>query len=197
MQENLSPQQGLQLIQSMIDKAKNQFSENGHLYLLWGWVVFFCSVVHFVLIKFVQYEKHYLIWILTCLAGIYQMIYLAKRKKQESVKTYTEHIMDYVWMAFVITMFLLGFVLVSEQPNRFYTLINPVFLALYGIPTFLSGIILQFKPLKIGGIICWVLSIASTFLPYEYQLLVLGTATVLAWIIPGYILSSKYKNQNI
>jgi FtsH-binding integral membrane protein len=197
MEENFSPQQSLQLIQSMIDKAKNHFSENGHLYLLWGWVVFFCSVVHFVLLKFVQYEKHYLIWMLTWGAALYQMVYLAKRKKQERVKTYAEHITGYVWLTFVVSMFLMGFVLArGGNAGHYYTLINPVFLALYGIPTFLSGIILQFRPLIIGGIVCWLLSVAGTFVPYEYQLLLLSTAMIVAWIIPGYILRSRFKKNN-
>jgi len=35
-----SPQEALQLIESMINKAQNRFGENGTLYLLWGWVLF-------------------------------------------------------------------------------------------------------------------------------------------------------------
>jgi hypothetical protein len=38
-EEKFSPQESLQLIESMIDQAKSRFSENGHLYLLWGWIV--------------------------------------------------------------------------------------------------------------------------------------------------------------
>jgi hypothetical protein len=39
------------LIESMINKAKNQFSDNGHLYLLWGWVIFICSAGQFILMN--------------------------------------------------------------------------------------------------------------------------------------------------
>ena len=46
--ENLSAQESMNLISSMIHKAKNQFSENGHLYLLWGWTIFICSVFQFI-----------------------------------------------------------------------------------------------------------------------------------------------------
>ena len=38
-EQEFSPQQSLNLIESMINKARNRFSENGHLYLLWGWVI--------------------------------------------------------------------------------------------------------------------------------------------------------------
>ena len=46
--ENFSPKDSLLLIDSMINQAKNRFSENGFLYLLWGWVIFACAIFHFV-----------------------------------------------------------------------------------------------------------------------------------------------------
>lgn len=39
--ENFSPKDSLQLIDQMINQAKNRFSENGFLYLLWGWLILF------------------------------------------------------------------------------------------------------------------------------------------------------------
>ena len=52
--ENITQQQSLVIIESMINKAKNQFSENGFAYLLWGWVILFCSVSQFVLQYFLS-----------------------------------------------------------------------------------------------------------------------------------------------
>ena len=193
--ENFSAEQSLQVIQSMIEKAKNQFSENGHLYLLWGWVVFTCSVAQFVLLKFVQYEKHYLVWLASWLAVIYQFVYLRKKNKQVKVKTYADHIIGYVWLTFFMLMMLIGFLLGQTGGNEYYKLFSPAFLALYGMPTFLSGILLRFRPLLIGGIGCWTLSVLAYFIPYDYQLLLLSAAMVIAWIIPGYILRSNYQKQ--
>ena len=48
--ESLSGEQGLALIESMINRAKNHFSENGFLYLLWGWVICICSLGQFTMI---------------------------------------------------------------------------------------------------------------------------------------------------
>ncbi|HEY0680320.1 MAG TPA: hypothetical protein VGD17_18685 [Chitinophagaceae bacterium] len=190
-----SPQQSLAVIQSMIDTARNKFSENGHLYLLWGWVVFFCSIAQFVLLNYFRWPYHYLVWMLTWLAVIYQTIYLVRNKRKAKVRTYADSIIGYVWMAFVVLMFLFGFLFGRELGESYYRLINPGFLALYGMPTFLSGIILKFRPLVIGGIGCWVLSIVATYIPYEYQLLLLSIAMIIAWIIPGYLLRSKYKRE--
>lgn len=188
--------QGLELIESMINKARNRFSENGHLYLLWGWTVLICSIAQFILLHFVHYTHHYVVWVLTWLAVIYQLIYLNRKQKRTTVKTYTDEILRYVWITFVILMFLFGFLFGQVLGGKYYTFMNPIFLALYGMPTFLSGIILQTRPLMIGGICCWVLSVIATLIPYHYQLLLLSLAVVIAWIVPGYALQARFKKEN-
>ena len=194
--QKLSELESLAIIQNMINKAKNEFSENGHMYLLWGWVILICSVGHFILIHFTDYSKHYLIWMLTWLAVIYQLIYLYRVRKKQRVRTYTDEIIGYVWMVFVILMFLFAFLFGRMLGNSYYHYINPGFLALYGMPTFLSGVILKFRPLQAGGICCWILSIAATTISYDYQLLLLAAAVIVAWIVPGYILRRRYKKIN-
>ena len=193
--ENFSPEQSLQVIQSMIEKAKNQFSENGHLYLLWGWVIFIASAGQFILLKIVHYPNHSIVWFLPWFAVIYQFIYLAKKKKQKKVTTYTDFIIGFVWITFFILMVLFAFILGRELGSSFHKLVCPVALALYGMPTLLSGIILRFRPLITGAIGCWLLSIGSLYIQYDYQLLFLSAAMVIAWIIPGYILRNKYQQQ--
>lgn len=192
----LSPEKSLAVIQTMINTARNQISENGHLYLLWGWVVFVCAIAQFVLMNYFNYEHHAMVWMLTWVAFIYQMIYLFRTKKKERVRTYADSLIGYVWMTFVVLMFLFGFLFGREMGENYYRMINPGFLALYGMPTFLSGIILKFRPLVVGGICCWVLSVLAGFIPYEYQLLLLALAMIVAWIIPGYAFRSKYKKEN-
>ena len=66
----------------MINTAKGRFSENGHLYLLWGWTIFVCSIAQFILINYVKFEQHYLVWLSTWLVFIYQAIYLSRQKKK-------------------------------------------------------------------------------------------------------------------
>ena len=192
MDQQFNEQNSLQLIESMINKAKNNFSESGTLYLLWGIVVFVCSMVQFVAIHFYNNQNAYYIWFLTWLVVIYQVIFLSRKAKKEKAKTYTADILKYVWICFAASMFLFIFIL---QYQKAYYSINPAILVLYGLPTFLSGVILKFRPLIIGGIACWLLSFGSVFVPYDYQLLFICAAVLFAWIIPGYLLRIKFKNQ--
>lgn len=191
--EKFSPKDSLQLIDSMISRAKNRVTENGFLYLLWGWVIFVCAIFHFAAVKLSLFKKPELVWMITWGIVIFQIIYLAKLKKNEKVKTYSDGIIDAIWICFGICMFVLVIVL-----GRFnlWIYINSLVLLLYGIPTFLSGFVMRFTPLKLGGICCWLLAIASTFTSPVYYLLMIALAVMIAWIIPGYLLRKKFKNQN-
>ena len=189
--------QSLQLIESMINKAKNQFSENGHLYLLWGWVILVCSTGQFILSEAFNISRPYQIWLLTWIAVVYQIIYLVRKKKKRKVRTYTDDIMGGVWLAFVITMVLFAFSLGnSVHGTDVSRIFYPFLLTLYGLPTFLLGIILRFRPLIAGGICCWCLSVFASFIPVQYQVLLLGVAVIIAWIIPGYLMKKKYESVN-
>jgi hypothetical protein len=195
-EENITQQESLAIIESMINKAKNQFSENGFVYLLWGWVVLVCSISQFILRYVAHYPKDYLVWMLTWVALAVQVVYYSRKGKRLTVKTYTDEITGYVWLAFMIMLVLAGVLVNSTlQPAQEYIGVI-VILILYGMPTFLSGIILKFRPLIMGGLCCWLLSVLTVFLPHEFSILLISVAVIAAWIIPGYLLRSRYKKQN-
>ena len=195
-EENFDPKQSLLLIESMINRAKDKFAEDGSMYLLWGWLVFICSLLQFVLLHFFKYPYHYMVWIVTWIVAIYQVIYIRKKNKYRTVRTYTAYILGYVWLTFVIVIFLLAFLIGQLTTSEYYAHITPILLTVYGMPIFLSGVILRFKPLISGGIGCWVLSIIAMLIDnYDYQFLMIPAAMMIAWIIPGYLLRARYKLQ--
>lgn len=192
-QKQMTEAESLSIIAGMINHAKNRFSETGHLYLLWGFVIFICCITQFIMLYFFKNNNAYYVWYSTWIVSIYQFYYLFKKSKRERVRTYTDEIIGFVWLTFIICSFILVYILIK---NNTLHAINACVLVMYGMPTFLSGIILRFKPLKIGGMICWLLAIAAMFTVYQYQLLLLAVAVVAAWIIPGFILRAKFKKEN-
>lgn len=192
---SFSHAESLELIESMINRAKDRFNEDGFLYLLWGWVVLLCSVAEFILLQ-IHFKQHYLVWSLTWAAAIFQLFFLRRKRQRQTVRTYTDDIVKYVWLTFIISMFLAAVLIGFIQGKEYYKLVDPLFLVLYGMPTFLSGVILRFKPLMVGGIGCWVLSVLCTVIPVEFQLLLVSVAMVIAWIIPGYLLRMKFRRTN-
>jgi hypothetical protein len=192
--DKMEPVHSLMLIESMIKTAKNRFSDNGHLYLLWGWVVLICSVGHFAAIQWNLFGHPEWIWGLTWVALLYQTVYLIRLKKKIRVSTYTDDILKAIWMVFVGCGLLLA-VVVGRLGD--WNTMYPLILMLYGIPTILSGTVLRFKPLVWGGIICWMLCMVSVFLPLRYNLLMVSLAVIAAWIIPGYMMKQKFAKENL
>ena len=192
--EKMEPVQSLLLIESMIRTAKNRFSDNGHLYLLWGWVVLICSVGHFAAIQWNLFGHPEWIWGLTWVALLYQTVYLIRLKKKIRVSTYADDILKAIWLVFVGCGLLLA-VVVGRLGD--WNTMYPLILMLYGIPTILSGTVLRFKPLVWGGIICLMLCMVSVFLPLRYNLLMVSLAVIAAWIIPGYLMKQKFAKENL
>ena len=96
----------------------------------------------------------------------------------------------HVWSAFGACLFIVLAFQFKLGINTF-----PMVLLIYGVGTFLSGAVIQFRPLILGGIFCWALAIACFFISAENQLLLLCASLLGAYIIPGYILRSRFNVQ--
>lgn len=190
-QENFSPQESLQLIQSMIAKTRRDMSDNSIYFLLWGWVTFVACTGQFILKNILHYEKHYLVWWLVIPAAIISGYLGMKEGRKKEASTYIGDSMKYLWMGMGISYFILSMIL---SKMGWDTNIFPFFILLYGLGTFISGKLLQFKPLVLGGLCAWALAVASTFFNYDYQMLFAAVAILVSYIIPAYMLRSKDKS---
>ena len=190
-EENFSPQESLQLIQSMIAKTRKDMGDNSSHFLLWGWITFVACTGQFILKHILNYEKHYLVWLLV-IPGVIMSIYLGiKERKTETASTYIGDSMKYLWMGMGISYFVLSMILGRMGWD---TSIFPFFILLYGLGTFISGKFLQFKPLVLGGLTAWILAIAAAYFSYDYQMLFGAAAILVSYIIPAYMLRSKNKS---
>ena len=55
-------QEQLKLIEEMIGQTKNNISEGGVFYLLWGVLVLLAAGVNYYHLEFTSYEHHYIAW---------------------------------------------------------------------------------------------------------------------------------------
>jgi hypothetical protein len=186
MEENFSPQQSLQLIQGMISKTKASLGENSIYFLLWGWVTFIAIVSQFILKVVLSYERHYLVWLLTFPALIANVIYSARRRHKRRVRTYIGSSMSYLWTGIAISILILTLIISNSREG--WSNAWPFFILMYGLGTFVSGMILQFRPLVIGGIINWILGVICIYVPFDFQLLLAAAAILTSYIIPGHML---------
>jgi hypothetical protein len=187
-EENFSPQESLRLIQSMITKTKQDISDSSIHFLVWGWITFIACTGQFVLKNIFNYEKHYLVWLLTIVGIIFSNWYSYKEEKTRKVKTYVGDSIKHLWIGMAIAYFVLSIIFTRIGWN---TPVFPFFILLYGLGTFISGSIIQFRPLVIGGIIAFILAIVSVFAEYDYQMLFGAGAILASYIIPAYMLRSR------
>ena len=189
-EENFSPQDSLKLIQSMLEKTRQDITGNDIYFLMWGWLTFICCTTQFLLIRVFAYPKHYLVWWLTLVGVALSIFFTVRKGKDRQVKTYVNESMGYLWTGMGISFFVLSMIL---SRVGWETTVFPFFIMLYGLGTFISGCLLRFRPFIIGGILAWVIAVVSAWLAYDLQILAGGLAIVVSYIIPAYMLRSKTK----
>jgi hypothetical protein len=193
MKENeLNPAQSLDIIQTMINTAKNRLADDGFLLILWGWLVFSASLIHYGTIT-LGIANGGLVWAIGMpLGAVISIIYsIRKRKKEQQVRTYIDSYLGYVWTAFVTALFLtLIFMPVHSMKTTYFFL-----MILYGIATLISGGLLNFRPLIIGSLFSFLFAALSVFATEEQQFLCIAASLLFSYIIPGHLLQSKYKSQ--
>lgn len=206
---SFSERESLALITEMIGKAKDSYHDTGIAAIMWGSVIAFCSLIKVSELHF-NYKLPFDIFLLTFVAVIPQILLSYKERKKQTVRTYNQVALDYTWTVFGIAVFLMVFVTnavfaklgafneayVSSTGKqdffRFSEFTAALFLIIYGIPTFITGAVMKFKPMLLGGIVCWAASLVSLFTPVKIDLLLTALSAGVAWLIPGIILFKKH-----
>jgi len=189
MEDKFSPQQSLLLIQSMIEKTKENISENRFYFLLWGWVTFIGILIQFFLKVVVEYRYHYLVWLLTFLPIIITIWHNKRMERKHRVRTYIGESMSSLWTGIGISFFVLIFLI--SNTSQGWLIGYPFFILFYGLGTFISGKILQFRPFIIGGVINWFLACGAILVHFDYQMLFAAAAILVSYIIPAYLIKSE------
>ena len=194
-EKNLSREQSLELITSMISQAKNDYFDTGISALLWGSVIIFCSLATYVNQR-LQWTVLNYIWFLTVAAFVPQVIISIREGRRRRYKSHQSDLIGGVWISYAIAIFLFSYLAAAHPIEQ----VAAIYLTLYGIPTFATGYGRRFKPMLIGGIACWVFAVLSLYTPYPYIMFLLAAGGLLAWFIPGLILRNRYlkaKRQNV
>jgi uncharacterized protein with PQ loop repeat len=209
-EKQLTEKESLDLITMMINKAKNSYYDTGFSAIMWGTVIAVCALVKLSEIHF-GYQLPFDIYLLTIVAVIPQIFITIKEKRERKVKSYDDTYMDYIWLAFGICIFLMIFIVnsifnvwepIAEEYRkltgnpvryRFHEYISPLFLMLYGMPTFITGAACKFKPMLWGGIFCWICSVVTIYTGVKIDLLLTAASAIMAWLIPGLLMEREYR----
>ncbi len=210
-EKQLTEKESLDLIAQMINKAKDACHDTGIAAIMWGAVIAICVLVRLSELHF-GYELPFDIYWLTFAAVIPQIYFSVKEKKKRKVKAYGDAFYDYLWIGFGICIFLMIYITGSmhnewEQAAREYKKLTgnstsfrlyefnaSFFLLLYGLPTFVTGVSMKFKPMLWGGLFCWICSVITIYTTIKIDLILIALSSISAWLIPGIIMERDYRN---
>jgi hypothetical protein len=181
----LSPQESLGLIVDAIAKTKDNIRENSFGFLLWGWLIAIASFAYFLLYHYTGTQYYFIPFPVLALVGIVATILSLKKGNSEMTITYTTYFINKMWIVLGIGFIIVVFINVMQGKMPFtYTLI------LAGIGTLVSGWVMKFLPLSVGGILFLVSAIASVYIADKYKPLLHGIAFVAGYLMPGYLLKN-------
>jgi len=182
----MTGEESLRIITEMINKTKvNIFQGSFHL-LLWGWLIFAISLTEYLLYKFTDFTHPYYVWFLVIPGIFVSMIYGIINGRKAKVHTYADRVFMWTWMGYIIAAAVL-FVIQSKSMET----VAPYILLLSGLPTFVSGFIIKFKPLIAGGICFWIIALIVNFAGPSLAPLGTPLAMLTGYLIPGYLLKNK------
>ncbi|MBN2280348.1 MAG: hypothetical protein JXQ65_07200 [Candidatus Marinimicrobia bacterium] len=192
--EHFSPNEQLKVIQMMIEKTKKETAENGWSLIMWGWLLLASCLSAYVIFWMKKYEWSFLPWaLLMPLGGIIQMIVELKEKDRKKIKTYAERAISWVWIVCGGAMFFIGFVAVPTHILSGWESITAMECLIAGIGSVVTAKIIDWDFMFYSALLWFVAVILMIFIHPYYHILIMGITIIPAYLVPGYILRSKYK----
>ena len=190
--QNLSPEKSFEIINQVINEAKSKFEENGFIYAFWGLLGAVTAFGQFILLKNGYYGINYYPYFIMPLGAIYTGYYFYR--KERSGQNQIGKMVSIAWIAVVLNIFILGFLL----PGILKQQLIPVILILLGIGTIVSAGAIKNRLILYSGVVINFAGLACFSLEWIYQPLLLGIVSVVAILIPGIILMVEHKRrQNV
>jgi hypothetical protein len=194
--KTFTPQESLEIIGRFILNYKKNFKESSFYFLLWGWLVLFASVSHFLILTALLNMKDYgkigifsiVNWIAFTVAGmVIQSFHFRRTAGHEVTRSHIDHFIRSLWQVSAIAIVLI--IVLCMKTHNYYP--SPFILTVVGLSTLVTGITIKFRPLIFGGIVFFVLAVIGSFFNNEYQLLINALAITLGYLVPGYMLRAS------
>ncbi len=183
----MTGEESLKIITDMINKTKTNIRQSSFHLLLWGWLIFFCSLSDYLLWKFTEFASPWYVWYFVIPGVIVSLAYGFIKGRKERAWTYATMLYVWCWIGF---MFSALFLFIIEW--RSMQSIAPLILTLAAMPTLFSGCILKFRPLIIGAATFLILALVAHFGGPEIAPLAVPVAMLTGYLIPGYMLKKRY-----
>ena len=179
-----STEQQIEIINSVIKSTKENLKPLSVNFIFWGFLIIAMSLFNYVfpsLFQSAQYSK-LLFWTVVPLIGMILTVYYnINIRKKTGYETYLSRVIKIIWGVFNLSwiyIIALSFTLKSFHPV-------PPILFLLGMMLIITGLIIKFKPITLGGIFLTIFTFYLNFNPGINLLLVNIIGVSLGMLVPG------------
>lgn len=203
----LSETESLRLIQQMISMAKKEQQDDGRGWILWGWLLFFTSLLTIVNLH-THWAETFFFWnvfgIVTILVFGYELVRKFFFKKTDRVKTYTGDLFSklntgfFICLIFVIVAINVGTRAINAKYGgedfTFVTIGFALLIDLYAFWILIYGTALNFRPSIIGAYIAWGFGIIGLVArDFEWVMVCQAFAVLAGYIVPGHLANKEFR----
>ena len=180
----ISAEKQIETINNVINSTKENLKPLSINLIFWGIFVNVLSCFHFAFPSLVESSKYSaaLYWLIPSIIGMFYMVYFnMKTRKTIGYETHLSRVIKIIWGVFGISwIYIVGlsFYLKNYHPV-------PPILFLLSLLTIMTVLIINFKPVTLGGIFLMIFTFYLNFNPGINLLLVNIVGVSLGMLVPG------------
>lgn len=183
----------IKIINETIAKTKYSLKPLGFNFIFWGFLIVSMSIFQYLFPEIVQfsYYSSFIYWVLIPLLGmVYTTYYNIKTGNKIGYETQLGRVIKIIWGVFGFSW--IGIVIISLLNN-----VNPVqdILFVLGITLMMSGLIIKFNKITLGGILLIIFTVYTYYVPNINFLLVNIVGITFGMLIPGFALYFQKKDE--
>jgi len=188
---NLNPEKSIDLINQVIEEAKNRFEENGYAFILWGATVAICCFTQYYMISINMGNYSWYPYLIMPLLTVYTIFYYGKKERYK--KNHLHLVSSRLWLFTGINIMVTGFAFAPYLKNY----LSFVILLLLGVATAVAGSFIKSRILLICGLTLNLAAYLTFFVPWKEHPLLMGIASLVAFLIPGIYLHYNSRKKDV
>ena len=191
-----STEQQIEIINSVIKSTKENLKPLSVNFIFWGFLIIAMSLFNYAFPSLFQSAQYsgLLFWTVLPLIGMILTVYYnINIRKKTGYETYLSRVIKIIWGVFNLSWIYI--IALSLTLKSFHPV--PPILFLLSIIIIITGLIIKFKPITIGGVFLTIFTFYLNFNPGINLLLVNIVGVFLGLLVPGLSLfysKSDYKS---
>ncbi len=191
--KNLTTQDSLKIIQTVIDQRRQQYEQNGIFLLFWGVLIVIAGVMQYIMIRLGNAEQSGLAWLFTMVPGAvitFISKYITESKKAKANKS--TDLFGWLWALAGFLALATGFLF----GNKFGMGFTAVIYLPFCMAAMASALSLKNYLWISLTILSTIIAYCSIFIPWGYHPLIASLISLFLFLIPGIQLFIHHKKRN-